>query len=66
MMRDVRADELNRVVVLEMSRLSRSVRDFSATLDELSGLHIVNREMDLNSEDEDPMTGAFFYLLCSW
>lgn len=66
MMRSVRADEIDRVVVLEMSRLSRSVRDFSATLEELKknncGLHIVNRGMDLDPEDEDPLTEAFFYL----
>lgn len=66
MMHDVRADKLDRVVVLEMSRLSRSVRDFSATLEELKenhcGLHIVNRGMDLDPKDEDPMTEAFFHL----
>jgi len=66
LMSNVRDGYVDSVVMLELSRLSRSMRDLSSTVDELNGngtsLHIVNRRMDLNPDEPEPMTEAFFYL----
>jgi DNA invertase Pin-like site-specific DNA recombinase len=66
LMSKVRDAEVGRVVVLELSRVTRSMRDLSSTVDELkengTSLHIVNRRMDLDPDEPEPMTEAFFYL----
>ncbi|WP_158055960.1 recombinase family protein [Halorussus halophilus] len=58
--------EIETVVVLELSRLSRSMRDLTATLetfeDYSTGLHVISRGLTLDPENKDPMTDAFFYL----
>lgn len=42
------------------------MHDLSSTLEELqenrTSLHVVDRRMDLDPDDSDPMTEAFFYL----
>jgi DNA invertase Pin-like site-specific DNA recombinase len=66
LMSEVHDGVVDSVVVLELSRLSRSMRDLSNTVDELkendTSLHIVNRRMDLDPGESAPMTEAFFYL----
>ena len=66
LMECVRDGAIERVVVLELSRLSRSMRDLAATLDELgkqdTGLHVIDRSLAIEPDDSDPMTEAFFYL----
>lgn len=55
------------VVVLELSRLSRSMSDLSDTVERLkndgASLHVVSRDLQLDPEKNDPMTEAFFYLM---
>ena len=66
LMQRVRDGAIERVIVLELSRLSRSMRDLATTLDELgqqdTGLHVIDRSLAIEPDDSDPMTEAFFYL----
>ena len=57
---------IDRVVVLELTRLTRSMRDLSEIINEFqdygTGLHIVDRTLDLDPHNSDPMSEAFIYL----
>jgi DNA invertase Pin-like site-specific DNA recombinase len=64
LMEAVESGHVERVVASEVSRISRSVRDFSATVerivDECSvGLHVLDMGIDLDPEKSDPYTRAF-------
>lgn len=63
-MRDIDAGEIEQVIISEVSRLSRSVRDFAATVERIVdengvGLHILDMEIALDPNDSDPYTRAF-------
>ena len=64
---DVENGEVDAVVVHEISRLSRSMTDLSATIDRLKdagvALHIYDRDLVVDPESNDPMTEAFLYLM---
>ena len=64
LMEAVEGGHVERVIASEVSRISRSVRDFSATVkrivDESSvGLHVLDMGIDLDPEKRDPYTRAF-------
>ena len=64
LMEAVESGHVERVIASEVSRISRSVRDFSATVerivDECSvGLHVLDMGIDLDPEKRDPCTRAF-------
>ena len=64
LMDDVESGRIERVIVSEVSRISRSVRDFSATVERLVdengvGLHVLDMGIDLDPEERDPYTRAF-------
>jgi DNA invertase Pin-like site-specific DNA recombinase len=64
LMADIEAGEIERVIASEVSRISRSVRDFSATVERVVdehgvGLHILDMGIDLDPDDRDPYTRAF-------
>lgn len=66
---EVEGGHVQKVVVLETSRLSRSVGDLATTVEHLlnnnTGLHVVNRNIVLEPEDgqTDPMQKAFLQLM---
>lgn len=56
--------DIERVIASEVSRISRSVRDFAATVERIVdengvGLHILDMGIDLDPDDHDPYTRAF-------
>ncbi len=56
--------EIEQVIASEVSRISRSVRDFSATVERIVdehsvGLHILDMGIALDPNDSDPYTRAF-------
>ncbi|WP_248911096.1 recombinase family protein [Halocatena marina] len=56
--------EISQVIASEVSRISRSVRDFSATVERIVdehgvGLHILDMGIALDPNDSDPYTRAF-------
>lgn len=67
LMADAEAGEIDTVVVHEVSRIARSVRDLSRTVDRLEaadvGLHILENDMTLRPADDDPYQRALFQLL---
>lgn len=68
LMDDVEAGAVDAVVVLETSRLSRSVGDLATTVEHLlehdTGLHVINRNIVLEpGEETDPMQKAFLQLM---
>jgi DNA invertase Pin-like site-specific DNA recombinase len=55
---------IDRVVVAEVSRLSRSVRDFTAAVERIvddlgAALHVLDMGLDLDPHNPDPYTRAF-------
>jgi DNA invertase Pin-like site-specific DNA recombinase len=64
---DVESGSVDAVTVHEISRLSRSMTDLSATVERLKdagvALHVVDRDLIVDPASEDPMTEAFFYLM---
>lgn len=58
---------IDSIVVHEISRLSRSMTDLSATVDRLESagvsLHVVSRDLTIDPTESDPMTEAFLYLM---
>jgi len=62
----IRDGAVDHVVVLELTRLTRSMRDLSELVDLFqdhdTGLHIIDRGLDLSPTDSDPMAEAFVYL----
>lgn len=64
LMTGIEAGEIEQVIVSEVSRISRSVRDFSATVERIVdehsvGLHILDMGIALDPTDSDPYTRAF-------
>ncbi|UPM44863.1 recombinase family protein [Halocatena salina] len=64
LMNDIENGEIRQVIASEVSRISRSVRDFSATVERIVdensvGLHILDMGIDLDPNDSDPYTRAF-------
>ncbi|EMA43598.1 recombinase family protein [Halococcus saccharolyticus] len=64
LMEAVEAGDVERVIASEVSRISRSVRDFAATVDRIVdenevGLHILDMGIDLDPDERDPYTRAF-------
>ena len=64
LMQDIENGEIERVIVSEVSRVSRSVRDFSATVERVVdengvALHVLDMGIDLNPDERDPYTRAF-------
>jgi DNA invertase Pin-like site-specific DNA recombinase len=67
-MRDVRTGDVDRVIVLEVSRLSRSIRDLATTVETIvdeyeAGLHILDMSLALEPGDEDPYQRAFLNIM---
>ena len=63
-MDDVENGQVERVTVSEVSRISRSVRDFSATVKRIVdengvALAVLDMSIDLNPDERDPYTRAF-------
>jgi len=59
LMEAVEAGDIERVVASEVSRISRSVRDFAATVERVVdengvGLHILDMGIDLDHDERDP------------
>ena len=64
LMKAVEASDVDRVVASEVSRISRSVRDFAATVERIVddneiGLHILDMGIALDPDERDPYTRAF-------
>ena len=64
MMNDLAAGKIDRVVVSEASRLSRSVRDFAAAVERVvdehgAALHVLDMGLDLDPDERDPYTRTF-------
>lgn len=65
LMEAVEAGDVERVVASEVSRISRSVRDFAATVERIVdenevGLHILDMGIALDPDERVPYTRAFF------
>ena len=63
-MQDVESGRIERVIVSEVSRISRSVWDFSATVERIVdengvGLHVLDMGINLDPDERDPYTRAF-------
>ena len=64
LMASLESGDLNRVVVSEVSWLSRSVRDFAASVERIvdeydAALHVLDMGLDLDPNERDPYTRAF-------
>jgi DNA invertase Pin-like site-specific DNA recombinase len=64
---DVEAGAVDRVIVYEVSRVARSIRDLSRTADRIrdanAELHVVSEGLTLRPGDDDPYQDALFQLL---
>jgi DNA invertase Pin-like site-specific DNA recombinase len=63
--------EVERVIASEVSRISRSVRDFSATVERVvddneTGLHILDMNLALDPDERDPYTRAFLQVAATF
>lgn len=69
LMHDVQAGTIERVIVLEVSRLSRSMRDLATTIETIvdendTGLHILDMSLAIDPDDEnDPYQRAFVNIM---
>jgi len=67
MMEDVEAGNLDVVVVYEVSRIARSIRDLDRTVERVRDagveLHIVSEGLVVKPDEEDPYQTALFQLL---
>lgn len=64
----VQAGDIERVIVLEVSRLSRSMRDLATTVETIvddndCGLHILDMSLALEPDDDDPYQRAFLNIM---
>lgn len=71
LMEAVENGAVERVITTEVSRLSRSVRDFAATVEHIVddhdvGLHILDMGIDLHPDERDPYTRAFLQVAASF
>ena len=67
-MRCIRAGEVERVIVLEVSRLSRSMRDLATTVETIvdendTGLHVLDMNLAIEPGDDDPYQRAFVNIM---
>jgi DNA invertase Pin-like site-specific DNA recombinase len=58
--------DIDHVIVAEVSRLSRSVQDFAASVERIvdeynAALHVLDMDLDLDLNERDPYTRAFLY-----
>jgi len=67
LLEDAEKGRIDSIVVHEISRLSRSISDLSATVDRLESagvsLHVVSRDLTIDPTQSDPMTEAMMYLM---
>lgn len=68
LLNDVRSGDVDRVVALEVSRLSRSMRDLAATVETVvdennAGLHILDMNLALEPGEDDPYQRAFLNIM---
>lgn len=67
LMADVEAGEIDAVVVNSVSRISRSIRDLSRTVERLAqhetALHVIDQGMQLDPTDSDPYQKAMLQLM---
>ena len=68
LMERVRAGDVDRVIVLEVSRLSRSMRDLATTIETLvdendTGLHILGMNLALEPDCDEPYQRAFINIM---
>lgn len=68
LMQQVRAGDVARVIVLEVSRLSRSMRDLASTVETIvdenaTGLHILDMGLALEPGEDDPYQRAFLNIM---
>ena len=64
LMEAVESGDIERVIASEVSRISRSVRDFAATVERIVdengvALHVLDMGIDLDPDERDPYTRAF-------
>jgi len=67
----VESGEVDRVIVSEVSRISRSMRDFSATVHRLVdehgvALHVLDMGIDVDPAERDPYTRAFLQVAATF
>lgn len=68
LMSRVREDSVDRVIVTEVSRLSRSLRDLSTVIETVvdehdTGMHILDMNLALEPGDDDPYQRAFVNIM---
>lgn len=68
LIKQVRAGDVERVIVLEVLRLSRSMRDLATTVETIvdesnTGLHILDLNLALEPGDNDPYQRAFLNIM---
>ena len=68
LMTDVCDGEVDRVVALEVSRLSRSMRDLVTTVETIvdesdTGLHVLDMNLALEPDEDDPYQRAFLNIM---
>ena len=71
LMQGVESGHIDRVIVSEVSRISRSVRDFSATVHHLVdehgvALHVLDMGIDVDPTERDPYTRAFLQVAATF
>jgi DNA invertase Pin-like site-specific DNA recombinase len=71
LMEAVEEGEVERVITSEVSRISRSVRDFSATVERVVdecgvALHVLDMGIDLDPDERDPYTRAFLQVAATF
>ena len=71
LMEAVENDAIECVVTSEVSRISRSVRDFSATVERIVdecgvALHVLDMGIDLDPDESDPYTRAFLQVAATF
>ena len=71
LLEDVEAGEIEQVVASEVTRISRSTRDFCATVERIvdengTGLHILDMGISLDPDESDPYTRAFLSIAATF
>jgi DNA invertase Pin-like site-specific DNA recombinase len=71
LMEAVENGTVERVITSEVSRISRSVRDFSATVERIVdecgvALHVLDMGIDLDPDERDPYTRAFLQVAATF
>jgi DNA invertase Pin-like site-specific DNA recombinase len=71
LMDDLASGEIDRAIVSEVSRLSRSVRDFAEAVERIvdehgAALHVLDMGLDLDPDERDPYTRAFLSVVATF